>query len=186
MSEKMRAATKATLAANVRRLRIASRVSMSELARATSIGKATLSAIENGRGNATIDTVVAIAAALRVTPAELLTAPEGEPTVVTRARTGEPTAGPLGPGWFLDGADVEGAVELWDLRLGPAERRELLPLPAGRRALVVTGGRVLAGPAQQPVELDTGDHLSCAASSSFAIEVVSDGADVVVVLLGAR
>lgn len=186
MSDELRDVTKAALASNVRRLRIASRVSMSELARATNVGKATMSAIENGRGNATIDTVVAIAAALRVTPSDLLSAPEAEPTVVTRARTGAPVAGRVGAGWFLDTLEADGTVELWHLRLEPRERREVDADAAGRRAVLVTDGRVLAGPVQQPVELDAGDYLSCSATSSLAIEAVSGGASVLVVLLGHR
>ena len=53
-------------AANLRRLRIARHLSLSELARATAISKATLSSIENGRANPTVETLAALAGALRV------------------------------------------------------------------------------------------------------------------------
>jgi transcriptional regulator with XRE-family HTH domain len=42
------------LAANLRRLRIARHLSLSELARATGMSKATLSGIENSRANPTV------------------------------------------------------------------------------------------------------------------------------------
>jgi transcriptional regulator with XRE-family HTH domain len=61
-----------TLAANLRRLRIARHLSLSELARATSISKATLSSIENGRANPTIETLAALASALRIPLGELI------------------------------------------------------------------------------------------------------------------
>src|SRR5881227_2531088 len=60
------------LAANLRRLRIARHLSLSELARATAVSKATLSGIENGRANPTIETLAGLAAALRVSLGELL------------------------------------------------------------------------------------------------------------------
>src|ERR1700759_4422891 len=71
------------LAANLRRLRIARHLSLSELARATTMGKATLSGIENGRANPTVETLAALAAALRVPIGELLEElPLGELRVV--------------------------------------------------------------------------------------------------------
>src|SRR3954465_382942 len=79
------------LARNIRRLRIARQLSLSELARATQIGKATLSSIENGRANPTIGTLRAVAEALRVPVAELLEQPELGEIRVVRAR---PADGP--------------------------------------------------------------------------------------------
>src|SRR5260370_28373266 len=63
---------KARLAANLRRLRIARHLSLSELTRITSMSKATLSGIENGRGNPTVETLALLAGPLRVSIADLL------------------------------------------------------------------------------------------------------------------
>src|SRR5437588_10652393 len=60
------------LAANLRRLRIARHLSLSELARATRMSKATLSGIENARANPTVETLAGLAGALRVSLIELL------------------------------------------------------------------------------------------------------------------
>src|SRR5580658_10437144 len=77
----------ARLAKNLRRLRIASRHSLSELARATEVSKATLSGIERGRGNPTVQTLAALARALHVAVPELLGEPAaGEVRIVRRAR----------------------------------------------------------------------------------------------------
>src|SRR6476659_5677312 len=54
-------AIQGVLAANLRRLRIARHLSLSELGRATGISKATLSSIENGRANPTVDTLAGLA-----------------------------------------------------------------------------------------------------------------------------
>src|SRR3954447_12546857 len=82
-------AAQAALAGNLRRLRVAARVSLSELARATGVGKATLSAIENGRGNPTVETLAALADALGVPVVDLLDAPRPAPVTVVRAGRGE-------------------------------------------------------------------------------------------------
>src|SRR6476660_7956628 len=68
-------AIKGMLAAKLRRMRIGSNRSLSELGRATGISKPTLSSIENGRANPTVDTLAALAGELRVSIAELLEEP---------------------------------------------------------------------------------------------------------------
>src|SRR5689334_18666451 len=117
------------LAANVRRLRIARHLSLSELARATGIGKATLSSIENGRANPTVGTLAAIAEALRVPVAELLEEPELGEIRVVRAR---PVQGPERP-------ISEGVRELV---LAPNQRHEAAAGARGaREELFVAQGR---------------------------------------------
>ena len=77
------------LAANLRRMRIARRLSLSELARATGMSKATLSSVESGRSNPTVDTLAGVADALRVTLGELLEEPPlDEVRIVRRGRHG--------------------------------------------------------------------------------------------------
>jgi transcriptional regulator with XRE-family HTH domain len=145
------AAVGTQLAGNLRRLRIARRLTLSELARATAIGKATLSAIENGHANPTIGTLSAVAGALRVPVAELLAEPElGEIRVV---RAGRETG-------------VERAI-----RGAPFEVRELaLPAhstfesearaPGTREELFVVEGKLIAGPPERITELARGDYAS--------------------------
>src|SRR5690242_21884246 len=80
-------AIQGVLAANLRRLRIARHLSLSELARATGASKATLSSIENGRANPTVDTLAGLAGALRISIAELLDElPLGEVRIVRGAQ----------------------------------------------------------------------------------------------------
>src|SRR5436190_18304750 len=79
------------LAANLRRLRIARHLSLSELARATQMSKATLSGVENGRSNPTVDTLASLAGALRVSLAELLENHAPDDIRVVRAALSAPT-----------------------------------------------------------------------------------------------
>jgi len=154
-------AVQGVLAANLRRLRIARRLSLSELARATRISKATLSSIENGRANPTVDTLAGLAAALRVSIAELLEElPPGEVRIVrgTRARLGQ-----------LDGIDqrgldelsVDGQLRLAEISLAAHQARELDAKPVGSRAHVfVLEGKLIAGPVERITELAAGDYAS--------------------------
>src|ERR1700757_1643759 len=73
------------LAANLRRLRIARHLSLSELARATAVSKGTLSGLENGRANPTVETLASLAAALQVPVTELLEEPPLGAVHVARA-----------------------------------------------------------------------------------------------------
>src|SRR5437588_5016735 len=76
------------LAANLRRLRIARHLSLSELPRATRMSKATLSGIENGRANPTVETLAGLATALRVSMSDLLAEPPlGEIRIVRATGT---------------------------------------------------------------------------------------------------
>src|SRR3954451_15184112 len=88
MSNTSASSANALLAGNLRRLRVAARISLSELARTTGVGKATLSAIENGRGNPTVETLAALAGALAVPLVDLLAVAPRGPVPAVRAGRG--------------------------------------------------------------------------------------------------
>src|SRR5512142_1943081 len=106
-----------TLAANLRRLRIARHLSLSELARATQMSKATLSSIENGRANPTVETLAALADALRIPLGELLEElPLGDIRIV-RAAGAEPEPLDGLPQRALETLAGDGAVSVAELVL---------------------------------------------------------------------
>src|SRR3954469_9486382 len=127
MSNDSADATSHALAANVRRLRVAARISLSELARATGVGKATLSAIENGRGNPTVETLAALAGALGVPVVDLLDMPAPAPVTVVRAGRGEPA----GDGLERVGRLASGGAELQRAAFAPHSLEERQPLAVG-------------------------------------------------------
>jgi transcriptional regulator with XRE-family HTH domain len=158
------------LAANVRRLRIARQLSLSELARATQIGKATLSSIENGRANPTIGTLSAVAEALRVPVAELLEEPELGEIRVVRAR---PADGPE--------RAISDAVR--ELALSPNQRHESPPgVPGAREELFVVEGKLIAGPHERITELKRGDYASFPADVARVYETGRQAARALAVL----
>jgi transcriptional regulator with XRE-family HTH domain len=167
----------AALASNVRRLRVAGRLSLSELARATGVGKATLSAVESGRGNPTVETLAALASALGVPVVDLFAVPEPAPVTVVRAGGGEALA-----------AGVErlgriGAGEVQRVALEARADREQAPLEAGSRLhVVVTRGTLVAGPAERITELGTGDYAAFPADVPHVLRTAHRSAEAVVVV----
>ncbi len=140
------------LAANLRRLRIARHLSLSELARATSMSKATLSGIENARANPTVETLAALAAALRVPLVELLEEPPVPPVHLVRA------AGPR----VLEAGRVE------EVALAAFAAREFPPA-GGRVGVYVLAGSLIAGPVERATELETGDYVAFGGDVPFGL-----------------
>jgi len=149
------------LAANLRRLRIARHLSLSELARATAMSKATLSGIENGRANPTVETLASLAAALRVSVVELLEElPLGEVRIV-RAADGRSGQRDGLPRRLLDAIAPGGGLELAEIALDAHELQEVEPRAEGARASVyVLEGKLIAGPVERITELGAGDYIS--------------------------
>ena len=149
------------LAANLRRLRIARHLSLSELARATGISKATLSGIENGRANPTVDTLAGLAGALRISLVELLEEPPLGEVRIVRA-TQAVTADGEGPRRrALDSIGVTGSLEIAELALGAHELYELEARASGARSgIYMLQGKLIAGPVERVSELGPGDYAS--------------------------
>jgi transcriptional regulator with XRE-family HTH domain len=165
------------LARNLRRLRIAHHLSLSELARATGTSKATLSSIESGGANPTVDTLAALAGALRVPLAELL-----EPLPVPELRVVR-AGNRSGAERRLDTG--RGGPEISELTLGERELRERDPATAGTWAhLYVLQGGVVAGPVERVTELTRGDYAEFPADVPHQIETTGTTARVLLVLLG--
>jgi transcriptional regulator with XRE-family HTH domain len=157
------------LTSNLRRLRIARHLSLSELARTTGMSKATLSGIENGRANPTLETLAALAAALRIPLVELLEeAPLGEVCVVrAAARAGQERPARR----LLDTLAPEGSVDVVELALRAREVQEQGARTSGARAHVyVLQGTLLAGPVERVSELGAGDYAAFPADVPHVFE----------------
>lgn len=88
----------AVVGSNLRRLREEKRMSLSEVARLSKMAKATLSNIERGIGNPTIETLVSLSNVLGVMPGDLMTSPAPQ---LIRASDGPFVEGPTTTGRLL-------------------------------------------------------------------------------------
>jgi transcriptional regulator with XRE-family HTH domain len=153
--------TQLVLAANLRRMRIARHLSLSGLAREMGVSKATLSGIENGRSNPTVETLAGLAHSLRTSIGELLQEPSLGEIRVVRAVRGEPADRAGMPRRLLDAIPPGEAMEIAELVLAAGRRCEVSALASGARAhLYVRAGRLIAGPVERHTELAAGDYAS--------------------------
>jgi transcriptional regulator with XRE-family HTH domain len=151
------------IAANLRRLRTARRMSLATLASRADVAKATLANLEQGRGNPTIETLWSLALGLGVAFSDLLEDRRETTTVVVRAQQGARVRGSTPGGQLdlrlLDRIERGGLVEVFDLFL-PA-RTDHLGSPHGTgvvERVFVHAGTITVGPASDPVTLGPGDY----------------------------
>ena len=153
------------VAANIRRLRHEAGLTLAELAAAAGVGKSTLAQLESGRANPSVETLWAIAAALAV-PFARLVEEHGPALRVVRAADVPVVRSAESPGWAgrsLAYNDRRGTFEIYALDLDAGTTRHAEPHQAGVvEYLLVSSGRLRAGPRVSPVELAAGDLLTFA------------------------
>lgn len=150
------------VARNVRLLREQRGLSLAELARQAQLAKQTLSKLEQGTGNPTVDTLFSIATALGV-PVTRLVAEREQVTAVQRA---DEVVWQQHEGYesrSLDHVYGSGVIENYLVRIGRDPRRAYKssePHPVGTlEHLYVISGRVRVGPVDSLVELSAGDFV---------------------------
>jgi transcriptional regulator with XRE-family HTH domain len=172
MIEQTSTDVRALLASNVRRMRVARSLSLSELARLTGMSKATLSGIEAGRANPTAETLAGLAQALRVQIAELLEVLAGSEMRIVRADRGRR---PLDRTRVrvLEAMAFMGEAEVYELGLPAGEVHAVSAHARGSRTLVlVLQGKLIAGPLERISELACGDYASFPADVPHSYEAV--------------
>lgn len=152
----------AAVGRNVRALRRQRRMTIDALAAASGVSRGTVIQIETARGNPSIGTLAALAAALRVGVASLVDG-DAAPRVVVRraaeaARLWSSAAG--SSAMFLIGTDPPDVVELWDWTLQPGDGFDGEAHPMGTvEVLSVLSGRLALHTGGSRHEIDTGDTL---------------------------
>jgi transcriptional regulator with XRE-family HTH domain len=151
------------IAANLRRLRTARRMSLATLATRADVAKATLTNLEQGRGNPTIETLWSLALALGVAFSDLLEDRRETATVVVRAQQGTRVRGST-PGGKLDLRLVDriergGLVEVFDMFLPGGTEHRGAPHGTGVvERVFVHAGAITVGPVGDPLTLGPGDY----------------------------
>lgn len=152
----------AVIAAALRRERERAGISLTELARRAGLAKSTLSQLEAGAGNPSIETLWALGVALGI-PFSRLVEPPPSPVRVVRAGDGprlrsehaEFTATLLATGSPHTRRDI------YLMELAPGEPREAeAHIPGSVEHIVVSAGRIRTGPVDEPVELGPGDYAT--------------------------
>jgi transcriptional regulator with XRE-family HTH domain len=167
----------ATIAGALRRERERTGISLTELARRAGIAKSTLSQLEAGTGNPSVETLWALGVALGVPISRLVEPPA--PTIRVVRKGG-------GTRLEADRADFTGILlaagspharrDIYVVELEPgAGRHAEAHIPGTVEHLVVAAGRVRAGPQDAAVELGPGDYAAFAGDVPHEYEALEPG-----------
>ncbi|MYQ94384.1 helix-turn-helix domain-containing protein [Streptomyces sp. SID4946] len=147
------------LAANLRRARTRRGLTISELSRRSKIGKATLSQLESGTGNPTIETVFSLSRVLEVPISDLLDARPSDGLVTVRGEDVEVLRGEgvdLRPLRRIESGDA--VFEVFDQRVRDGGRQDSLG-HVGTEHTIVQAGRLGVQVDGREVELGPGDYV---------------------------
>ncbi|MFI6261554.1 helix-turn-helix domain-containing protein [Micromonospora sp. NPDC051006] len=150
----------------VRSLREERGISLSALARLAGVGKATLSGLENGTRNPTLETLYAVTAQLGVPLTAVLAEPAATPTV----------QGAAVHATLLEVfTDTDATYELYRMRVAPGPG-QLSPAhqPGVTEHVTVFTGVLRAGPVDAPLTAAAGGHLRWTSDVPHSYAAVGD------------
>lgn len=172
----------ATIAAALRRERERVGVSIAELARRAGVAKSTLSQLEAGTGNPSIETLWSLGVALGV-PFSALVEPPAPSVRVVRAGQGlRLRADQADFASTLLSAGGHARRDLYVMELEPGAPRDAEAHNPGSVEHVVAAGRIRVGPKDDPVELGPGDFISFPGDVPHRYEALEPGAWAVLIM----
>lgn len=171
------------IARTLRREREASGLSVSELARRAGVSKATVSQLEGGAGNPSVETLWALGVALGVPFAVLVDQQANAPTLIRADDlAGVPSAAAVYSASLLSASPPGARRDLYLIRAEPGEPRRSDPHHAGTTEhVILISGQAQIGPAGEPVLLNPGDYISYPGDSSHIFEAMVPGTSAVLI-----
>jgi transcriptional regulator with XRE-family HTH domain len=174
----------ALIAVSIRRERERTGMSMTELAKRAGIAKSTLSQLESGAGNPSVETLWALGVALGVPFSRLVDPPRANVRVI---RAGE------GPVTRSEHADYSATLlascppnarrDIYRIEAGPGDARTSDPhMPGTTEHLLLSTGRALVGPAEDPVELAPGDYIAYPGDAPHIFRALAPDTTAVIVM----
>lgn len=151
----------AVVSMSLRRERARAGLSLTELARRAGVAKSTLSQLENGTGNPSLETLWALGTALGVPLSRLIDPPRQDVQLI-RAGEGVVMHAERDPyeAAMLASCPPGARRDIYRVGAEPGDGHLARPHTAGTvEHLIVGTGRVLAGPEGGAVELGPGDYL---------------------------
>lgn len=169
------------IAASLRRERRRSGLSLTEVARRAGVAKSTLSQLESGAGNPSVETLWAICIALGVPFSRLLDPPRPAVTVI---RAGE------GPTFAAAKANYHATLlsvcpptarrDLFRIVAEPGPAKVSDPhFPGAVEYVVISTGRALVGVTDEPEELGPGDYICYPADLPHLFQALEPGTEAV-------
>lgn len=150
------------IAASLQRERRRTGLSLAEVARRAGIAKSTLSQLESGQGNPSVETLWALGVALDV-PFSRLVDPPRPATRLIRAGEGAAVAAQEADyvATVLASCPPNARRDLYQITAQPGDARESDPhMPGVVEHVVLGAGSAMVGPRDAPEELHPGDYFS--------------------------
>jgi len=149
------------IAKSLVRERLRTGLSLAEIARRAGIAKSTLSQLESGNGNPSLETLWSLCVALDIPFARLLEPQQPATQVIRRGEGTKVIAGQANYEAILLAACPPGARrDIYLLLTQPGADRISQPHPPGSvEHIIVTQGRALVGLIDAPEELGEGDYI---------------------------
>jgi transcriptional regulator with XRE-family HTH domain len=158
-------------------------LSISEIARRAGIAKSTLSQLEAAEGNPSLETLWALGGALGV-PFSHLVEPPRRAVQLIRAGDGPRSASATtdSAATLLSACPPGARRDVYRITAEPGAARNSEPHARGTvEHLILSTGRALAGPADDPVELAPGDCLSYPGDEPHVFDALEPGTSAVLV-----
>lgn len=184
MTEGATGAPLAIIAQSLRRERARTGLSLSEVAKRAGVAKSTLSQLEAGTGNPSVETLWALCVALEVPFSRLVDPPRPAVRVV---RAGEAPSIPSEQshfaGMLLASCPPGARRDIHVITLEPGSPRKAEPhIPGTVEHMTVAAGRVRTGPADDPVDLGPGDYGMFPGDVPHVYEALEPGSWAVLVM----
>lgn len=167
----------------LRRERESRGLSVSELARQAGVSKATVSQLENGGGNPSVETLWALSDALGVPFSAFVDPQATAPTLIRAAdSTGIRSSHAAYSAALLSASPPQARRDIYVINAEPGQPRDSAPHAAGTTEhVVLISGAALVGPADAPVALEPGDYISYAGDAPHVFEATIAGTSAVLV-----
>jgi len=167
----------AAIAAALRRERQRAGLSLTAVARRAGIAKSTLSQLESGTGNPSVETLWALGVALGVPFSQLVEPPAPQVRIV---RAGEGprimSAHAAFAGTLLAAGTPHARRDLYIIDQEPGSVRHAdAHIPGSVEHLIVAAGRMRVGPVGSPIELGTGDYATFRGDAPHSYEALEPG-----------
>ncbi|WP_034262784.1 helix-turn-helix domain-containing protein [Actinospica robiniae] len=172
----------AAIAAALRRIREAAGMTLTELARRAGVAKSTLSQLESGQGNPSLETLWALCGALGVPVSSLLDPPRPRVQVI-RAGDGVGTVVAAEADYraiLLAACPPTARRDIYRIDAEPGRGRRSDPhMPGAVEHVVLMTGRALVGLTDDPVELAPGDYVVYPGDLPHLFEALDPGTQAV-------
>lgn len=171
------------LARSLRRERETAGLTVSELARRAGVSKATVSQLESGGGNPSVETLWALGVGLGVPFAVLVDQQANAPTLIRAAeRAGVPSAASAYSASLLSASPPGARRDVYLIRAEPGDPRRSDPHhPGTTEHVVLISGQAVIGPVDRTETLNPGDYLTYPGDVPHVFEALVDGTSAVLI-----